>query len=361
MCQDFSCIVTKSHQVIWERGISSHDALYSKYLEQYPELRESSRSSVKVEITPTKGYLYPKSAWDLRVDEEDTPDWWSASQELEATRALKKWRADVYALINIEEARRPINPLNKKRKPTKKDIELLTQWASVGASVGASVRDSVRASVRDSVRDSVWDSGFGQHDAPWLGFYDFFRRECGLERQMKALLGLTMIAKTAGWFIPHQKICWISERHNIVRRIGTVLHCEDGPAVAYPDGWEIFALHGVRMQKDHVMTPAEQMDPKAIVAETNVEVRRELIRKIGVERFIQVSGATVKSKSGNYELLSVRLSPEVTDAKYLKMLNPSAGCWHVEGVHPSCTTVQEAINWRASGDKDKIWKPTELT
>jgi hypothetical protein len=46
--------------------------------------------------------------------------------------------------------------LNKPpKKPTKKDIELLKQWASVRDSVRASVRASVWASVRDSVRASV--------------------------------------------------------------------------------------------------------------------------------------------------------------------------------------------------------------
>jgi len=73
-----------------------------------------------------------------------------------------------------------VNPLELKmvKKPTKAQIKLLEEWASVrdsvwasvGDSVGDSVRDSVGASVwasvrvsvgdsvRDSVRDSVWDS-----------------------------------------------------------------------------------------------------------------------------------------------------------------------------------------------------------
>ena len=44
------------------------------------------------------------------------------------------------------------------KKPTKAQIKLLEEWASVGASVGASVWASVWVSVGDSVRDSVWDS-----------------------------------------------------------------------------------------------------------------------------------------------------------------------------------------------------------
>ena len=58
------------------------------------------------------------------------------------------------------------------------------------------------------------------------------------------------------------------------------------------------------------------------------------------------------SSRGNYRLLSVKLSEEVPDARYLKMLNPSIGVFHLEGVHPSCDTVEKAINWRNSNWHD---------
>lgn len=64
----------------------------------------------------------------------------------------------------------------------------------LGDSVGDSVRDSVGASVWASVWNSVWASvgasGYGQHDANWIGFYDFFRSACKLEAQTEKLLGI---------------------------------------------------------------------------------------------------------------------------------------------------------------------------
>jgi hypothetical protein len=53
-----------------------------------------------------------------------------------------------------------VNPLELKmvEKPTKAQIELLEEWASVGDSVWAPVWAPVWASVSDSVGDSVWDS-----------------------------------------------------------------------------------------------------------------------------------------------------------------------------------------------------------
>jgi hypothetical protein len=169
--------------------------------------------------------------------------------------------------------------------------------ASVRDSVGASVRDSVGASVRDSVGASVWDSvrdsGYGQHDASWLAFYEYFKDVCGLKSETEKLEGLWLQAKNAGWYLPHEKICWISERHHILERDERGrLHCLTGPAVAYPDGWEIYAVHGVRVP-EYVVTTPESITVEIIEKESNAEVRRIMIERYGLERYMQDCGATV--------------------------------------------------------------------
>lgn len=94
------------------------------------------------------------------------------------------------------------------------------------------------------------------------------------------------------------------------------------------------------------MTPEEKMDPSEILNEKNVDIRRELIRKIGIERFMQVAKTRTLHARGNYELLALDLSPEMKGCKFLKMLNPSIGIWHVEGVPNTCNTVEEALEAR---------------
>ncbi|MDE2096214.1 MAG: hypothetical protein KGL39_03145, partial [Patescibacteria group bacterium] len=224
-------------------------------------------------------------------------------------------------------------------------------WASVRASVRDSVMDSVRASVRDSVGASVWasvrDSGYGQHDASWIAFYMFFRFECALKAETEKLLGLAQICRNAGWFLPHKNICWISERHDSLHRNAEGrLHADEKAALTYPDGWAIYALNGIRMKSEYVLTPAEKLNPQTVMQEQNADVRRELIRKVGIERMLAVLPNKVVDKVGDYQLLSIRLSEQVTDARFLKMLNPSIGTWHLEGVAPECDTVEKSLNWR---------------
>jgi len=154
-------------------------------------------------------------------------------------------------------------------------------WASVRASVGASVRDSVwdsvGASVRDSVRDSVWDSVgasvYGQHEAAWLAFYRFFRDECGLTDQTDKLRGLWELCQSCGWILPFENVCFASERHDVCKLDGRgVIHCEDGPAIHYRDGFSVHAWHGTRVPA-HWIEDKASLRASEVLAERNVEVR----------------------------------------------------------------------------------------
>src|SRR3990167_3257583 len=159
--------------------------------------------------------------------------------------------------------------------------------ASVEASVGASVGDSVWASVWASVGDSVGASVYGQHEAYWLSFYNFFAEVCGLTKETAKIAGLIQLAQSAGWLLPYKNFCFVSERHNVLKRDPQGrLHCDDGIALAYPDGWGIYALHGVRVKPEYVLTPSAELKPETILAENNAEVRMALIRKVGLERLV---------------------------------------------------------------------------
>lgn len=101
------------------------------------------------------------------------------------------------------------------------------------------------------------------------------------------------------------------------------------------------------------MVKAEDIDPRIILTEYNVDVRREIVRKIGIERVCSVLGAKCIDKEGNYELLVLYLKDGVR-RPFLKMLNPSIGVYHIEGVHPSSATVKQALKWRNGTNETPI-------
>lgn len=207
---------------------------------------------------------------------------------------------------------------------------------------------------------------YGAQEANWLSYYDYFRTECGLVKETESLVGLFELAPLCGW-------CWVSddtvvvcENPESISMKDKRLHNETGPAIRYSDGFEVYSLNGVRMKKEYVLTPASELSVQTIMKEQNVDIRRELLRKVGLENFIKQTGAklvdelTVKynNKSINYKLLDIDLGDSVT-ARVLKMDNPSIDAVHVEGVEETCNTVQEALAWRMG--LDTYSEPEQLT
>ena len=234
-------------------------------------------------------------------------------------------------------------------------------WDSVGASVGDSVRDSVRASVRasvwDSVRDSVGASVYGQHYANWLAFYRYFREVCGLKAETEKLNGLWELAESAGWALPHKNICWVSERHNILARDDRgLLHSVVGPACAFPDGWAIYAVHGVRVP-EFVIERSQEITVEKIDAETNAEVRRVMIDQYksgeevhGGAAFTRDAGGEVLDHDERFGTLRRRDVSNDEPIIVLEVINSTPepdGSWkhyHLR-VPPTVKTAHEASAW----------------
>ena len=221
--------------------------------------------------------------------------------------------------------------------------------------VGASVWDSVWDSVRDSVRDSV----YGQHDAGWISFYSYFKETIGLEKQTTKLSGLFSLCESAGWALPHQNICWVSERHNVlVRDERGRLHCLDGPACAYPDGWAIYAVHGVRVP-EYIVTCPQEITIEKINSEKNAEVQRVMIERYGEDRYIVDSGMSpvatderfgdiyLKEVEAGRPIAKIRLvnrSPEPDGSYRIYWLNINAA--HYNGDAGRIPQAAVASTWR---------------
>jgi hypothetical protein len=112
----------------------------------------------------------------------------------------------------------------------------------------------------------------------------------------------------------------------------------------------VYSLNGVTVPEWLVMTPAEEIDPTTFAHEANAEIRREIVRKVGIERLVAKLGATTVDAKDDYELVMVPLGGDTGDWPYLKMKNPSIGTYHMEAVFRECRTVQAALNFRNGGE-----------
>ncbi len=155
------------------------------------------------------------------------------------------------------------------------------------------VDGQVHGQVRDQVRDQVdgqlidWWKGcfYGQH---WAGYYSYCD---AMERigvtGLEPIHGQMQVARSAGWWWAFSDFAVITERPSILHRDAAgELHCADGPAITYPDGWGFHVWHGRRVPQWVIDSP----DVERIAAEGNVEVRRCAIEAMGWGRFTEEAG-----------------------------------------------------------------------
>lgn len=248
---------------------------------------------------------------------------------------------------------------------------------AVHGAVGEAVHGAVREAVGEAVRNN-WTNYIGGQF--WIGgwwygqaYASFFRDVCKLDLPgdlWDRAQAYEATAREACWWWPHRDFV-IACTHptsiqrelvdpNRLRGHGSHrLHCATGPAISFADDWNIWAWHGVRVTEQIILRP-ETITAEQIAKEPNAQVRQVMVERVGIERVCQMFNAQSIHAQGEYDLLSLDLG-DGRRRPYLKMRNPSVGCYHIEGVHPDCRTVQQAINWRASGDINQEWKPEVLS
>lgn len=171
---------------------------------------------------------------------------------------------------------------------------------SLRGSLGVSLRDSLRTSLRTSLVHSLDGStkeiGFpnfclsGEHDAYWVAFFLFPQEYLGVRYdRADELTAWAEIAQSCGWLWAFEKFCIVTERPSIVRWSNDpipVLHCADGPAVQFRDGWSIHAWRGMRVPAEWIEQKAT-IDPALALTHPNIEQRRALAEILGWERVLE--------------------------------------------------------------------------
>jgi hypothetical protein len=196
--------------------------------------------------------------------------------------------------------------------------------------------------------DFVWPYLDGQFWSSYVAWLLYYKNVLKIEITIDTSVIEELV--NYGNVYPLEKHCIITERMSLCKRNANGLHCDGSPAVEYRDGTKIWALNGVRVPQWLSETSHQKLDPKKFAEIKNAEVRREFVRKVGIERICLALGTKVMDKQKDYELHEIDLGGETGKWPYLKMLNPSIGVWHMECVDKTCRTVKDAITWRNQSD-----------
>lgn len=204
---------------------------------------------------------------------------------------------------------------------------------------------------KDTERNLVGRCCWGQHDG-WLSFYAFFREKCGLRDETEKAAGLFDAYDELHWWLPFENYCLASERPVVQKIEGGQLHCDNGPALLYADGFCVYRLWGVTVPEWLARTPAKDLDVKKVMELSNVDQRTVGIRKLGIDKMRDHLKVEVIDKHDDYELWTLEIEGRRV-GPYLKMVGPTTGEIHVEGVgarpgqlDTSIKTCQDAVMFR---------------
>jgi len=144
-------------------------------------------------------------------------------------------------------------------------------------------------------------------------------------------------------------------------------HSDVGPSHRWRDGWELYYIHGVMVDRQIVDAP-QTLTVKQIEDESNAEVRRVMIERFGQARFLQESGARVVHQ----ELLAGRqytlYRKEVRDDEPIVMVRCINATQEPDGsfheyfirVPPQIETALGAVAW-TFGMTAKEYQPVAET
>ncbi|MFF7738286.1 DUF6745 domain-containing protein [Streptomyces sp. NPDC007984] len=237
-------------------------------------------------------------------------------------------------------------------------------WAATGGRLWEPTRalaDRIRTGVVEelgeeaAVRLLLLDAVLGQHDAPWLA---------ALADRGTALDGLAEVARHAGWWWPYEEAVVICERPvELHRDEAGRLDRGDGPALAFPDGFALYAWRGMPVPRDF-LTGLADLTPDRIRAEENAELRRVMLEFYGYDRFLADSGAEPVHRDETGVLWRIALDDD-EDVAMVEVVNSTPepdGTFHTYWlrVPPSTRTAREGVAW-TFGVTEREYAPVRQT
>lgn len=155
--------------------------------------------------------------------------------------------------------------------------------------------DILRLRRRPASWTAIETAGLSQFDAARLeAELSAPRRRPGTVNELVA--AAAAVARSCGWCVPHEHAVWMGERPTRLKIDERYrLHCGDGPALAYGDGWKVYAWKGIRV-------PPWLIEDRAAINAASVHrvqdplIRRCMIEIMTPERFVADGGALIVNR-----------------------------------------------------------------
>jgi len=228
-------------------------------------------------------------------------------------------------------------------------------------------KKAVHSAVDSAVGSAVgsnWSNYIGgQFWVSWQGFCAFFKEVCDLEIDIWDREKAYADAQTsAGWWWPHKDFVMVCNRPEFIRRDERGrLHSDRSMSIRFRDGWGLWHWHGVEVTEQIVLKPYE-LNSKQALAEQNAEVRRVMIERIGMERFLSESGASQIHRHERGDLFSIDLPGDPENVmRVVRVKDPSTSRIYFLRVPPTIERADDAVAWTFGFEVTKQYRPIAET
>ncbi len=219
----------------------------------------------------------------------------------------------------------------------------------LGEQFGDQLEEQLEEQLRGQIYETTWFAGGSE--VYWVAFCKFCEQIGCILNNSDWLLSWDKYSETCGALYPYKEIAFVSRRPTKLHfNQQRVLHCENGPAMAFGDGFSIHAWNGTRVPSHWIEAP-EKVDPTEILKTENVEQRAAGVAIVGMERMLDKLDHKVIDSDENPEhgdLIEVKLPDLPRPGVYLRAYCPRNGRI-MEAVNPAEMdemSVKAAQAWR---------------
>ena len=228
--------------------------------------------------------------------------------------------------------------------------------ANVWANVWANVRGNIRANIRANKLEYYNFSVYGNvSDYGWLSFYDYFR-EIGILKNENLSKFISLLDSNIYDMIQFDGLAIICKKPNKIKRNqNNLLHCIDGPAIQWDDGYCQYYINGRNIpDKIFIQCLNNEVSKEQFITEENAEYKAAYYAILGKEKTLsllraeEVNRGIFHHNNGEEEEVVLyktkELFPEAGNKPlaWVKFICPSTSTEYLIDVQPHFSDAKKA-------------------
>lgn len=168
----------------------------------------------------------------------------------------------------------------------------------------------------------------------------------GCQHNRQAWKALSGLVQHCGWLLPYEGVCFVSDRpRQLYLNSQGQLHGEGEVALAFRDGFSLYAYQGVRLPEHYGRLHPRQWQARWIAEEPDPALRQILLDGIGYGRLVQELAGKVLDQWHNSSLVQLEIAGLEEPILLLKRCCPQTQVMDVLRVPPYLRSAQSAACW----------------